>query len=188
MGTLRKLSVEYRAIETLSANPRNPRRHSRKQIHQIAASMRRFGWTNPILLDAGGRIVAGSGRVEAAKLLGLSEVPTIRIEGLSDAELRAYVIADNRLAELAGWDDDLLAIEIAELSVLDLDFDLEITGFETAEIDLLIDGRAHANKAGGEVETNEASRDWERHAAEHDHTNEQQSRNRAFPKNNAERM
>ena len=85
-------------------------------------------------------IVAGHGRVAAARTLGLTEVPVIELAHLSDAERRAYVIADNRLAELAGWDRDILAIEFQALSELDLDFDLEITGFETAELDLLLDG------------------------------------------------
>jgi len=146
MGFLRKLSVKYLPIGKLIPGSRKLRMHSKKHIHQLANSIRRFGWTIPILIDAAGRIIAGDGRFEAAKLEGLTEVPTICIEDLSDAELRAYVIADNRLAELAGWDNEILAIELGELSTLDLGFDLEITGFETAEIDLLIDGCASANK------------------------------------------
>ncbi|HXV25709.1 MAG TPA: ParB/Srx family N-terminal domain-containing protein [Alphaproteobacteria bacterium] len=134
------LSVEYRPIAELRPAARNARTHSKKQLHQIAASIRQFGFTTPVLVDDTGRIMAGHGRVEAAKTLGLDRVPTIRLDHMSEAQKRVYAILDNRLAELAGWDRDLLAIEFTELSALDIDFDLEITGFETAEIDLLIDG------------------------------------------------
>jgi hypothetical protein len=105
-------------------------------------SIETFGFTNPILIDAGGTIIAGHGRVRAAKQLGMETVPTLQLEHLSEAQVRAYVIADNRLAELAGWDKDLLAIELQGLSEMDLDFDLEVIGFETAEIDLWIGGGA----------------------------------------------
>jgi ParB-like chromosome segregation protein Spo0J len=135
-----RLKIEYRRIDDLTPYTGNSRTHSDKQIAQIAASIRTFGFTNPVLIGDAGLIVAGHGRVEAAKLLGNDEVPTIELGHLSDAERRAYVIADNRLAELAGWDRDILAIELQALSELDLDFDLEITGFETAELDLLLDG------------------------------------------------
>jgi ParB-like chromosome segregation protein Spo0J len=92
---------------------------------------------SPVLIDARDEVIAGHGRLAAAKLLGLKEVPTIRLEDLSEAEIRAYVIADNKLAENAGWDPEILALELQGLMELDLDFDLEITGFETAEIDVL---------------------------------------------------
>jgi ParB-like chromosome segregation protein Spo0J len=115
----------------------NPRTHSKKQIRQIAASIERFGFTNPVLVDRDGGIVAGHGRVEAARLLGLETVPTIRLDQLSEAEIRAYVIADNRLAELAGWDKNLLALELQGL--IDLEFDVGVIGFESAEVDILID-------------------------------------------------
>ena len=130
--------IIYQSPSALKPNPRNPRTHSRKQLRQIADSIKRFGFTNPVLIDADGSIIAGHGRVEAAKLLGLPEVPTIRLSQLSEAEKRTYVIADNRLAELAGWDRALLALEFQYLTDLDLEFDLTITGFETAEIDLMI--------------------------------------------------
>src|SRR5262249_41832317 len=115
---------------------RNPRTHSKKQIEQIAASIREFGFTNPVLSDGERRIIAGHGRVAAAKLLGMDRVPTIRLEHLSEAQKRAYIIADNRLAELAGWDEALLAIELKDL--IEIDFSVELTGFATAEIDLVI--------------------------------------------------
>jgi DNA modification methylase len=134
------LIIENRRLESLSSATRNPRTHSPRQIRQLAESIRRFGFINPILVDDSGSILAGHGRLAAAHLLGLTDVPTICITHLSAAEQRAYLLADNRLAELAGWDRELLAIELAELSDLDLGFDLTITGFATAEIDLLIGG------------------------------------------------
>jgi len=128
----------YRAPTDLIPYARNPRKHSRKQIQQIAESIRIFGWTNPVLLDGEGGIIAGHGRVEAAKLLGLDQVPTLRIDHLNEAQKRAYILADNRLAEKAGWDRELLALELQGLNDLDLGFDLTITGFEAGEIDVLI--------------------------------------------------
>jgi DNA modification methylase len=135
---LRDLRVEKRAIASLALRRSNPRTHSAKQIRQIAASIETFGFTNPILIDASDTVVAGHGRVRAAKQLGLKNVPTIQLEHLTDEQVRAYVIADNKLAECAGWDRDLLTIELQGLAEVDLDFDLEVTGLETAEIDLLI--------------------------------------------------
>jgi hypothetical protein len=135
-----RLKDEYRKVEVLQPYSSNARTHSDKQIAQIAASIRLFGFMNPVLIDTADGIIAGHGRVAAAQTLGLTEVPVIELAHLSDAERRAYIIADNRLAELAGWDSDILAIEFQALSELDLDFDLEITGFETAELDLLLDG------------------------------------------------
>jgi DNA modification methylase len=134
------LAINYLPISTLKPRPNNPRTHSDKQVRQIANSIERFGFTNPVLIDGGHTIVAGHGRVEAAKLLGYEDVPTIRLEDLSPAEIRAYVIADNKLAELAGWNQEVLAIELQGLLELDLDFDVTITGFETPEIDVLIEG------------------------------------------------
>jgi DNA modification methylase len=133
------LKVRYQKVAALKPYPGNARTHSDRQIAQIAASIGKFGFNNPILVDAENRIVAGHGRVQAAKRLGLMSVPTIRLDHLSDAERRAYVIADNRLAELAGWDREILRIELQGLADLDLDFDIEITGFDTAELDLLLD-------------------------------------------------
>ncbi|MEM6901282.1 MAG: ParB/Srx family N-terminal domain-containing protein, partial [Pseudomonadota bacterium] len=134
-----RLKITYRNTGDLTPYAGNARTHSDKQITQIAASIRQFGFTNPVLIDDNGGIVAGHGRVAAAKQLGIAEVPTIALCYLTPAERRAYVIADNRLAELAGWDREILKIEFQALADLDLDFDLEITGFETAELDLLLD-------------------------------------------------
>ncbi len=130
----------YRGISTLKPWARNARTHSKKQIKQLANSIETFGFTNPILIDKNSSILAGHGRVEAAKQLGRSEVPCIRIEHMTEAQKRAYVLADNKLALNAGWDEDLLAEELGELLSLDLDFDIDITGFSIAEVDNLIDG------------------------------------------------
>ncbi|NND42667.1 MAG: site-specific DNA-methyltransferase [Silicimonas sp.] len=130
--------MTYREVEDLKPYAGNARTHSEKQIAQIAVSIEQFGFTNPVLIDGQNGIVAGHGRVAAARKLGYEEVPVIELAHLSEAERRAYVIADNRLAELAGWDQEILAIELQALSDMNLDFDFEITGFETAEIDLLL--------------------------------------------------
>lgn len=130
-------SVELKLTTSLRPYDRNARRHSAKQIQQIANSIKRFGFLNPILVDADNQIVAGHGRVEAAKKLGISQVPTISIEHLTSDELRAYTLADNKIAENAGWDLDILAIELQHLSTV-IDLDISLTGFEMAEIDLII--------------------------------------------------
>lgn len=134
------LTIDLRHPGDLRPYERNARKHSRRQIQQIAASIRQFGFVNPVLIDAESRIIAGHGRVEAAKQLGLTEIPTIRIEHMTEAQRRAYIIADNRLAELAGWDDELLKLEFGDLLELELDFEIEVTGFATAEIDRLVEG------------------------------------------------
>jgi ParB-like chromosome segregation protein Spo0J len=127
------------------SGPRPRHEACQKQIHQIAASIQEFGFTTPVLADGEDQIIAGHGRVEAAKVLGLTSVPVIRLEHLSPEQIRAYVIADNKLALNAGREPEILRIELAELSALDLTFDLEITGFATAEIDLLVDGASHVS-------------------------------------------
>jgi ParB-like chromosome segregation protein Spo0J len=135
---MRDLKVIVRALSELKPYPGNARKHSSKHIKQIAQSIETFGWTLPILVDDSGMIIAGHGRLEAAKLLGLSEVPTIALSDLTEAQVQAYGIADNRLAELVEWDDEILAQELKVLSDLDLDFELPVIGFELPEIDLLI--------------------------------------------------
>lgn len=129
--------IEFRSIAALKPYDRNARRHSRAQVRQIADSIRRFGFTNPVLVSDDGAIVAGHGRVMAAKELCMDSVPTLRLSNLSPEEVRAYVIADNKLALNAGWDFDILADEL--LSLGDLGFDLSLTGFSLAEIDFVID-------------------------------------------------
>ena len=138
--------VEPIAPNQLTPYSGNARTHSKRQIEQIAASIRKFGFNNPVLINDDGQIVAGHGRVEAAKLLGLAAVPTLRLSHLSPAEQRAYVLADNKLAENAGWDRELLAIELQGL--IDLDFEVELTGFEIPEIDIVLED-ADAAKAEG---------------------------------------
>lgn len=140
------LKIELRPLDRLLPAVRNARTHSDKQIEQIAASIRQFGFTSPMLVDREGRIVAGHGRVEAARRLEMSDVPVIPLEHLSKAELRAYALADNKLALNAGWDPEILKVEFEELQSLDLRFDLEITGFSTTEIDLAIDFRSPAER------------------------------------------
>ena len=135
---MERLKVTYVSPESLEPRAHNPRTHTKKQVRQIAESIERFGFNNPILVDRASGIVAGHGRVAAAKRIGLRQVPTICLEDLTEDEVRAYVIADNRLAELAGWDRETLALELQGLAELELDFDITITGFETAEIDLMI--------------------------------------------------
>jgi DNA modification methylase len=135
-----RVAVCYREISELTLDTRNPRLHSPKQIRQIARSIQAFGFVVPVLIDAKLRVVAGHGRVMACKLLGRSQVPTISLDHLSETQLRAFAIADNRLTENSEWNDRLLAEQLRELAVLDLDFDLEATGFEMAEIDLRIEG------------------------------------------------
>ena len=137
---VRNLKVENLGISTLKPYARNARTHTNKQIRQIAASIETFGWTNPILIDQDRQVVAGHGRLAAAKLLGLEEIPAIRLSDLTKAQVQAYVIADNRLAELAGWDEELLSIELKALCEIELDFDIEVIGFNTAEIDGLVLG------------------------------------------------
>jgi len=129
--------LEYISIPRLKPYEKNARTHSSQQIRQIARSIETFGFVNPVLIDCNRRIICGHGRVAAAQLLGLKAIPTITIEHLSEAELKAYILADNRLAEKAGWDRDTLAIELQGL--IDLNFEVELTGFETAEIDILLD-------------------------------------------------
>jgi DNA modification methylase len=130
--------VVWRPVGDLKPFPGNPRRHPEAQIARLMRSIETI-WTNPILVDEAGTILAGHARLEAAKRLGLTEVPTLTIAGLSAAEKRAVVIADNRLPEQAVWDFELLKEHFKEL--IDLDFDVELTGFSTGEIDLLLDGK-----------------------------------------------
>jgi DNA modification methylase len=133
-------NIEYLDPSGLRPWERNARTHSKRQLNQIAKSIETFGFTNPVLIDRDNVILAGHGRVEAAKLLGLDGVPCIRLEHMTPEEKRAYVLADNKLALNAGWDEDLLAQELEALQHIDLDFSLEVTGFSIAEIDNLIDG------------------------------------------------
>lgn len=135
----RKLAVDYVPTDQLKPDPRNARVHSKKQIRQIARSIESFGFNVPVLVGANLNVIAGHGRVLAAKHLGLTEVPTIRLDHLTEAQRRAFMIADNRLTEIAVWDDRLLAEQLKELASVDLDFDIEATGFDLGEIDFRIE-------------------------------------------------
>src|SRR5215471_9379980 len=137
------MKIEYTLVRELRPHPNNARTHSKKQIRQIAKSIEKFGFCNPVLIDDAKQIIAGHGRVQAAKLLGMEAVPTCRLSHLSDAEKRAYILADNKLAEKAGWDRDLLAIELQGL--IELDVDVELTGFDMAQVDIILDDAREAN-------------------------------------------
>lgn len=139
------MKIEYAPLSELRPHPNNARTHSKKQIRQIAKSIEKFGFCNPVLVDDTRQIIAGHGRVEAAKLLGIDAVPTCQLLHLSDADKRAYILADNKLAEKAGWDRELLAIELQGL--IELDVDIELTGFETAEIDFILEETREASGA-----------------------------------------
>src|SRR6187551_1192967 len=132
-------AVNLLPLDILKPHPRNARTHSKKQIRQIADSIVAYGFTVPLLADESLMTLAGHGRLEAAKLVGLSEVPVIVLEGLSEAKKRALVLADNKIAENAGWDRERLAIELPELAELLIDqkLDISITGFAPVEIDQL---------------------------------------------------
>lgn len=128
--------LEYRKTGILIPYARNSRTHSEAQVQQIAASIKEFGFTNPVLIDDENGIIAGHGRVQAAQLLGMADVPCIVLSGLSEAKKRAYIIADNKLALNAGWNDEMLRLEFEDLKAMD--FDLDLTGFSADEIDKLM--------------------------------------------------
>jgi DNA modification methylase len=144
-GEVEHPQIKMKPVNVLRPYARNARTHSRKQINQIAESIKRFGFTNPILIGDDNEIIAGHGRVLAAQQLGISEVPTLALSHLSPDERRAYVLADNKLALNAGWDKEILALEFQAL--IDLGFDVELTGFSLAEIDFTLDETAESNPA-----------------------------------------
>src|SRR5690606_19540091 len=129
-------SVEHWPLDRLRAYTRNPRTHSDEQVAQIAASIVEFGWTNPVLVSGDGTVIAGHGRLEAARRLGLDAVPVVVLDHMSEAQRRAYVIADNKLALNAGWNEELLAAELHALN--GEGFDLALTGFSDAELEALM--------------------------------------------------
>lgn len=140
--TMTTLNIKYLNTASLKPWAKNARTHSKKQIRQLAASMQEFGFTNPVLIDDDGTILAGHGRVKAAELLGMHEVPCVGLSSMSEDQKRAYVIADNKLALNAGWDEELLAEELSALTDSDISFDVELTGFSIAEVDHLIEDQA----------------------------------------------
>lgn len=129
-------NIEHLPLDALIPYARNSRTHSPEQVAQVAASMREFGFTNPVLIDGDGGIIAGHGRVMAARQLGLPEVPCIRLAHLTDAQKRAYVIADNKLALNSGWDEDMLRLELEDLQ--GMDFDIDLLGFSDDELAALL--------------------------------------------------
>jgi DNA modification methylase len=133
-----EIQIQYRAVEDLALDPRNPRQHSQRQVNQIADSIREFGFVVPVVVDDTGQVVVGHGRVLAAKKLGMPRIPVVEIRHLSKAQLKALRITDNKLAQNAHWDERLLGESFLELKELDLDFDLSITGFSLPEIDLTL--------------------------------------------------
>lgn len=143
-------NIEHRPVEGLRPYGRNARTHSKKQIKQIAESMRAFGFTNPVLISDNSQIIAGHGRVAAAKLIGMDSVPTLRLSHLSEAQIRAYVLADNKLALNAGWDQEVLAVELQGL--IDLDFDITLTGFTLAEVDFTLDVAKESDPEASDAE------------------------------------
>jgi ParB-like chromosome segregation protein Spo0J len=148
--TARDLKIEWLPISELKPDPRNPKRHSARQIKQIAESIKTFGYLGPLLTDRDNKILAGHGRLLALQRLGWAEVPLIRAEHLSPEKARAYSIADNRLTELSTWDEQLLGEILGELSALDLDFSLEVTGFSMGEIDLRIEPSSVPSGSGSD--------------------------------------
>jgi ParB-like chromosome segregation protein Spo0J len=143
-----KPKIEQVSVTALIPYARNSRTHSEAQVAQIAGSIREFGFTNPVLIDAENGIIAGHGRVMAAQKLGLTEVPCIRLDHLTETQRKAYVIADNKLALNAGWDETMLGLELADL--LELDFDLNLTGFDGDEIEAALNPREPNFEAGTE--------------------------------------
>ena len=133
-----RLAITYRAVCDLIPDPRNARTHPNRQIEQIRASIEAFGFTNPVLADPEGNIIAGHGRLQAARLMGLAELPVITLSGLSETQKRTLRIADNKIALNAGWDLEILQLELAELGSIDVDIDLALTGFSTGEIDVIL--------------------------------------------------
>jgi len=139
------LQIEYKKVNGIIPYVNNSRTHSDEQVTQVASSIKEFGFTNPILIDEQGGIIAGHGRLIAARKLGMEEVPTIVLGGLSEAQRKAYVIADNKLALNSAWDEELLKIEMESLS--ELEFDLEILGFDDSTLEALLDLDAEEDAA-----------------------------------------
>jgi len=134
----RQLTVEYRPVDSIKPDPRNARTHPKRQLDQLRASILQFGFTNPVLVDESGVLIAGHGRLRAARDIGLPTVPAIELTGLGEAEKKALRLADNKIALNAGWDLEILKLELADIAILDIDFDLSLTGFATGEIDVVL--------------------------------------------------
>jgi len=144
---LNELIVTYRDIASLKPYARNSRLHTRAQVKLLASSMRTYGWTNPILIDEDDNVLAGHARLEAAIFLGMTQVPTIRLSHMTAAQKRAYIIADNRMNEIAGgWDRNILALEHQAIRLMDPEFDITSTGFSLDDVEIMIDGLTIASE------------------------------------------
>jgi DNA modification methylase len=148
--------IVYRLLRELSPNPQNARKHPKQQIRQIAASIKQFGFVVPILIDRNNGIIAGHARAEAAKLLDIQEVPTILLENLTENQVKAFMLADNRLAERAVWDPEILAVELQHLVEVD-EFDISVTGFEVAEVDSIIEEARSGSEENDAIEIDETA-------------------------------
>jgi ParB/RepB/Spo0J family partition protein len=163
-GPTREIQLNFLAPTELKLDPRNPRKHSREQIRAIAKSIEAFGFNAPILIDRYKKLIVGHGRLQAAMLLGVTQVPVIRLEHLSESQAKAYMLADNKLTDRSSWDDAALAVHLKELSDLALDFDIEAIGFETPEIDLRIQSLDAISEDAADdfnVATGPSFRSWE---------------------------
>ena len=156
----KQLAVVYRSVAGLVPYAQNARTHSEEQIDQIVNSIGEFGWTNPVLIDEGGGIIAGHGRVMAAKKIGMEHVPCIKLVGLTDAQKRAVIIADNKLALNADWDEEMLRLEVGDLKALN--FELDLLGFDMGELDVIFqilppdaDGKEYDESAADSVKMTE---------------------------------
>ena len=147
------LTVEYADLNSLKAYANNAKIHDEPQLQALAASIKQFGFNSPILIDENNEIIAGHGRLEAAKIIALTEVPVIRLSHLSDAQKRAYRLADNKISEKGGWNEDILKLELSELESLCNDFDITITGFSSVELDVLLDDTGNSHKIENEIIT-----------------------------------
>jgi len=155
-GDFMALTIAYKKIKELIPYCNNSRTHSDEQVLQIASSIKEFGFTNPVLIDDQGGIIAGHGRIMAAQKLKMEEVPTITLSDLSEAQKKAYIIADNKLALNSGWDDELLKIELEQLK--ELDFDLGLIGFDEIELgNMFLDGEdlTEPDSSTKEIDTDE---------------------------------
>ena len=153
MSLIHHHHIERLAVDALKPYAGNARTHSRKQVQQIATSISRFGFTNPVLIDDGNGIIAGHGRVLAASSLGMAQVPCLRLQNLTEADKRAYVLADNKLALNAGWDKELLAIGLQGL--VEANYDVDVTGFSVGEVDAVISEARDAAVDGRDAAENE---------------------------------
>lgn len=157
MKNFAQLKIALKRLDQLKPDPRNARTHSEKQIRLLANSISAFGFNNPIIIDEDDNILAGHGRYAAAASLGLAEVPAVQISHMTKAQKRAYILADNKLAELAGWDFDVLGEELGLLLDEDINLDIGLTGFDGVEIDRLVFG----DGANGEVKKSKADKEKE---------------------------